>query len=91
MWGCRVQGSSTLSLFQVNIDETTTHQPAVGQIIVDRKLKFQVDSKTALAFKALRTHLASALHVRLRGKAPNTKLEEWVRLAFDVLSYKAAE
>ena len=80
-----------LSLLEVNTNETTTRQPAVGQIIVDRKLKFQVDAKTALAFKALRTHLASALHVRLRGKAPNVKLEEWVRLAFDVLSCKAAE
>lgn len=79
------------SPFQMIADETTTHQPAVGQIIVDRKLKFQVDAKTALAFKALRTHLASALHVRLRGKAPNMKLEEWVRLAFDVLGCKTVE
>ena len=79
------------SLFQVNTDETTTHQAAVGQIIVDRKLKFQVDAKTALAFKALRTHLSSALQVRLRGKAPSMKLEEWVQLAFDILSCKAAE
>lgn len=74
----------------MNVDKTTTHQPAVGQIIVDRKLKFQVDAKTALAFKALRTHLASALHSRLRGKVPNMKLEEWVQIVFDVLSCKAA-
>jgi len=80
-----------LSLLNVNTDETTTRQPAVGQIVVDRKLKFQVDAKTALAFKALRSHLTSALHVRLRGKAPNIKLEDWVWLAFDVLSCKAAE
>jgi ATP-dependent RNA helicase DHX29 len=81
----------TLSVLNTNTYGTTIRQPASGQIIIDRKLKFQVDAKTALALKALRTRLSSALHVRLRGKAPDVKLEEWLQLAFAVLSRKAAE
>lgn len=52
---------------------------------IDRKLRFRVDPKTALALRHLRDHLSSAMAMRLRGKPLSSRQQEWFELALKCL------
>lgn len=53
---------------------------------IDRKLRFQVDPKSALALKYLRDQLAAAMAVRLRGRQLSGRQLEWFDLAMKCLA-----
>ncbi|CAK9781148.1 P-loop containing nucleoside triphosphate hydrolase protein [Cutaneotrichosporon oleaginosum] len=53
---------------------------------IDRKLRFQVDPKSALALKYLRDQLASAMAARLRGRSLTQRQSQWFELALECLA-----
>ncbi len=53
---------------------------------IDRKLRFQVDPKSALALKYLRDQLASSMATRLRGRSLSDRQSEWFELALKCIA-----
>ncbi|KAG9124558.1 hypothetical protein FRC07_011145 [Ceratobasidium sp. 392] len=59
---------------------------ASEQVIIDRKIKYRVTGKTALALKALKARLSSNMTLRLRAKKPDgTEGDVWNSLALELL------
>ncbi|KAG9088446.1 hypothetical protein FRC06_002027 [Ceratobasidium sp. 370] len=57
---------------------------ASEQIIIDRKIRYRVPGKTALALKALKARLSSNMTLRLRAKQSDTEGEIWGALALEL-------
>jgi ATP-dependent RNA helicase DHX29 len=53
---------------------------------IDRKLRFQVEPKSALALKYLRDQLASSMATRLRGRSLSDRQSEWFELALKCIA-----
>jgi len=52
---------------------------------IDRKVRYKIEPKTALAIKRLREQFAAALSTRLRGKRLNEEQEKWFELGLECL------
>ncbi|BEJ01119.1 hypothetical protein CcaverHIS631_0509760 [Cutaneotrichosporon cavernicola] len=53
---------------------------------IDRKLRFQVDPRSALALKHLRDQLASSMATRFRGRSLSDRQSQWFELALKCLA-----
>lgn len=53
---------------------------------IDRKLRFQIDPKSALALKHLRDQLTSSMATRFRGRQLPSRQTEWFELALRCLA-----
>ncbi|KAG8764218.1 hypothetical protein FRC12_008222 [Ceratobasidium sp. 428] len=61
------------------------YRVASDQIIIDRKIRYRVPGKTALALKALKARLASNMTLRLRAKqSDTTEGDVWSTLAMEL-------
>lgn len=53
---------------------------------LDRKIRFRVEPKTALAIKRLREQFHTAMGSRMRGKPLTSKQQEWFDLGLRYLA-----
>lgn len=62
-------------------------------IVLDRKIKYSVDSKSIAALKYLRDHLQGMLQVRFKGRniVSSTSWEQWNSLVMAVLGKKVED
>jgi len=73
----RVSQGSLLRLFR---DRSHICQIFASSLQVDRKIRYHVEPKSALAIKLLREQFASAMSTRLRGKSLSERQEKWFDL-----------
>lgn len=52
---------------------------------IDRKIRYQIQPKTALAIKGLRNNFASAMSARFRGKQLSEQQLKWFELGLECL------
>lgn len=52
---------------------------------IDRKIRWQIEPKTALAIKLLREQFAVAMSMRLRGRVSSESQKKWFELGLECL------
>jgi ATP-dependent RNA helicase DHX29 len=61
-------------------------QLSARSLQIDRKIRYSLDPKTAIALKILREQVAGAMGARLRGKACTKAQGRWWELAMGCLT-----
>jgi ATP-dependent RNA helicase DHX29 len=82
----RLSLSAPLSTCVTISGPVLTWQPAAGSLVLDRKIRYSLLSKSGIAIKLLRQHFAQALNTRLRGKKWSEQQEAWFELGVRCLS-----
>lgn len=58
---------------------------AAGSFLIDRRVRYQTQPKSALAMKRLRAELGGIMATRLRGKNLTARQERWFQMGIECL------
>lgn len=63
-----------------------TSKLSANSLQIDKKLRYRIDPKSALAVKLLRDRFAAAMATRLRGRPLTERQEQWFALALQCIA-----